>query len=468
MVFGSLIFIFGFLPVFFPIYYLVPVKGRNLVLFAGSLAFYGYGVKEEPEYFWLLLLSVLVNYLCGVLIGRSKTRGGGGIWLGAGLFYNVGLLLFFKYTDFLLETGNRIASLAGFGEVFSLLHLVLPVGISFYTFQSISYLVDVYRGDTRYESSLIAFGAYLCMFPQLIAGPIVTHARVRRQLRHKAVCGKNTEEGLREFTIGLGMKVLVANQMGRLWGQVEAIGFESISTPMAWLGLAAFSFQIYFDFYGYSRMARGLGLMLGFYFPDNFQDPYLSGSVTEFWRRWHMTLGSWFREYVYIPLGGNRAHLLRNTLAVWLLTGLWHGASWNFVLWGLLHCGLILMEKAGLKRILAHSPFRGHLYMSILIPLSWLLFAVPDLAQARLYFLRCFPFPGQETAAVFAGDFLKYGEMYAISLSAALLLCTGIPGRLYRKYKTSLAAVLFLLAVFWGSVWCMHMGMEDPFLYFRF
>ncbi len=467
MVFSSLIFIFGFLPVFFLVYYLAPAKGRNLVIFAGSLAFYGYGVKEEPGYFWLLLLSVLVNYLCGVRIGRSRTGGSAGVWLGAGLFYNVGLLVFFKYTDFLLETGNQAASAMGLGEVFPLLQLVLPVGISFYTFQSISYLVDVYRGETRYERSPIAFGAYLCMFPQLIAGPIVTHAKVRRQLRRKAVCRKNTEEGLREFTIGLGMKVLVANQMGRLWGQVEAIGVESISTPMAWLGLAAFSFQIYFDFYGYSRMARGLGLMLGFYFPDNFHDPYLSGSVTEFWRRWHMTLGSWFREYVYIPLGGNREHLLRNTLAVWFLTGLWHGASWNFVLWGLLHCGLILLEKGGLGWILEHSPFQGHLYMAFLIPLSWLLFAVPDLAQARSYFLRCFPFLGTD-AAVFPGDFLKYGRLYALSLTAALLLCTGLPKRLYRKYKTSLAVVLLLLGIFWASVWCMYRGMEDPFLYFQF
>ena len=250
------------------------------------------------------------------------------------------------------------------------------------------------------------------------------------------------------------------------------MGYESISTPFAWLAITAFSLQIYFDFYGYSLMAKGLGRIMGFTIPENFHDPYLSLSMTEFWRRWHMTLGSWFRDYVYIPLGGSRKGKLmtfRNMLAVWALTGFWHGASWNFILWGLLMFALISVEKLGLIRILERVPALGHLYMAFAISVSWVLFAVTDLSQMAVYFTRLFPFLTQpEGMAYFAGDYLKYGRLYGLSLAAGLVFATGLPMKLYRRFKNSPAAAVVLLAVFWGCVYCMKMGMDDPFLYFRF
>ena len=351
------------------------------------------------------------------------------------------------------------------------LNLVLPIGISFYTFQISSYLIDVYRGKVRAERSVIALGTYLCMFPQLIAGPIVTYSSVNVQLRARKHSMAKVEEGLKLFTLGLGYKVLIANQVAGLWHQVNTIGYDSISTPLAWMGIAAYSFQIYFDFYGYSLMAKGLGKLLGFQFPDNFSNPYLSLSMTEFWRRWHITLGSWFREYVYIPLGGNRkgfARTIRNMLAVWLLTGLWHGASWNFILWGFMMFVLISVEKMGWGKVTERFRLLGHLYMALVIPLTWLIFAVPDMGQIGLYLSRLFPFLGGVEGNVFAGDYVKYGKMYGISMIAALIFSTGLPERMYRKWKFHVVTALLLTAVFWGAVYCIYLGMDDPFLYFNF
>ena len=310
------------------------------------------------------------------------------------------------------------------------------------------------------------------MFPQLIAGPIVTYTSVRKEFSRRSHSMRAVEEGLKTFTIGLGLKVLLANRLGGLWNEAGTVGYESISTPFAWLAITAFSLQIYFDFYGYSLMAKGLGRIMGFTIPENFHDPYLSLSMTEFWRRWHMTLGSWFRDYVYIPLGGSRKGKLmtfRNMLAVWALTGFWHGASWNFILWGLLMFALISVEKLGLIRILEGVPALGHLYMAFAISVSWVLFAVTDLSQMAVYFTRLFPFlPQPEGMAYFAGDYLKYGRLYALSLAAGLVFATSLPMKLYRRFKNSPAAAVVLLAVFWGCVYCMKMGMDDPFLYFRF
>lgn len=349
---------------------------------------------------------------------------------------------------------------------------VLPVGISFYTFQAISYLADVYRKTAEYEPSFVNFAMYISMFPQLIAGPIVTYSSIRKEISRRSHSMRAVEEGLKTFTIGLGLKVLLANRLGGLWNEAGTVGYESISTPFAWLAITAFSLQIYFDFYGYSLMAKGLGRIMGFTIPENFHDPYLSLSMTEFWRRWHMTLGSWFRDYVYIPLGGSRKGKLmtfRNMLAVWALTGFWHGASWNFILWGLLMFALISVEKLGLIRILERVPALGHLYMAFAISVSWVLFAVTDLSQMAVYFTRLFPFlPQSEGMAYFAGDYLKYGRLYGLSLAAGLVFATGLPMKLYRRFKNSPAAAVVLLAVFWGCVYCMKMGMDDPFLYFRF
>ncbi len=472
MVFSSLEFIFQFLPVFLMIYYLIPGGWKNLWLLAGSLGFYFYGVRDTPFYFVLLILSILVNYRIGVLIGRRRVGRLRKRWLVCGVLYNLFWLILFKYASFFVQNVNLLLKMAGVSRNFPVFTPVLPVGISFYTFQAISYLVDVYRKSVPCEGSLVGFGMYISMFPQLIAGPIVTYSSIRAQIGRRRITFRQIEDGLREFTIGLGFKVLLANRIGGLWSQVQAIGYESISTPLAWLGLAAFSLQIYFDFCGYSLMAKGLGAMMGFKLPDNFNHPYMSRSMTEFWRRWHMTLGSWFRDYVYIPLGGNRRGRLltfRNLMAVWFLTGFWHGASWNFILWGLLLFLIMSAERLGLLAVLERWSFLGHLYMLFVIPLTWLVFAVTDIGQIALYLQRLFPvFARQKQFVYFSGDYLKYGKLYAISLAAGLIFMTDIPGRIYRRHRYSLITAIGLLAVFWLCVYCMRLGLDDPFLYFRF
>ncbi len=468
MVFSSIDFLFGFLPVFLILYLICPCGWRNRCLLIGSLVFYFYGVKDTPFYLILLLLSIGVNYGIGRRIGNKKSKK----WLITGIAYNLFWLGLFKYAGFFAQNWNQLAGRIGASVYLPVFSPDLPIGISFYTFQALSYLIDVYRGKTSCEDSLPDFGMYISMFPQLIAGPIVTYASMQRQIKERKYLPAMMEEGLREFTIGLGLKVLIANQVGGLWKEIETIGYESISTPLAWLGLIAFSLQIYFDFYGYSLMAVGLGNMLGFRLPCNFAHPYMSVSMTEFWRRWHMTLGSWFREYVYIPLGGNRKGKVRtwcNLLAVWLLTGLWHGASWNFVLWGLTVFLLILIEKAGVGKLLSRYPAVGHGYMLFAVPLTWMLFAITDVSQILVYIKRLFPFmsvPGE--FAYFAGDFLKYGRLYALSLCAGMIFMTDMPRKLYDKRKDSPVTAVILLAVFWACIFCIKKGMDDPFLYFRF
>lgn len=468
MVFSSFTFLIYFLPAFLLVYFLAPVSWKNAVLFSASLIFYYYGVKDHPFYVILMLLSIGVNYTAARYMVRCRRKKSKAMCLTAGMTWNIGCLFVFKYLDFVSRNLNFLLEQAGVEARLPYAHLVLPIGISFYTFQISSYLIDVYRKRVPAEPSLLTLGTYLCMFPQLIAGPIVTYSQVQSQMKKRVHSFRNLEDGLREFTIGLALKVLIANRVGNLWTQVNSIGFESISCPLAWLGIAAYTFQIYFDFYGYSLMAKGLGRIMGFDFPDNFQDPYLSRSMTEFWRRWHMTLGGWFREYVYIPLGGNRSHLYRNLFIVWMLTGLWHGANWNFILWGLSLFLLLAVERRGLKGILDRFPLLGHLYMLLTIPLSWLLFAVTDLSQFVIYLGRLFPFLDRTGAAVFRGDFVKYGSAYFWPMLAALLVCTGLPRKLYEAGKYSYAATLGLVVLFWACVYCMYLGLDDPFLYYQF
>lgn len=468
MVFSSFTFLFYFLPAFLLVYFLAPAAWKNAVIFLGSLIFYYYGVKDHPGYVLLMLASLAVNYTAAQCMGRCRREKSRTLWMAAGMSWNIGCLFLFKYLDFVAGNLNLLLERTGAGVRLPMAGLVLPIGISFYTFQISSYLLDVYRKQIRPERSLLTLGTYLCMFPQLIAGPIVTYSQVQKQMAYRVHSFRNLEDGLREFTIGLALKVLIANKVGGLWTQVNSIGFESISCPLAWLGILAYTFQIYFDFYGYSLMAKGLGQMMGFRFPDNFCNPYQSGSMTEFWRRWHMTLGSWFREYVYIPLGGNRSHRYRNLFVVWMLTGLWHGASWNFVLWGFSIFLLILLEKKGFGRLLERFPAAGHLYMFLVIPLSWLLFAVSDPGQIGMYLSRLFPFFGNTGQAVFRGDFIKYGNTFFWSLAAAALCCTGIPRKIYEKKKYTFAVTLVLVLLFWACVYCMYLGLDDPFLYYQF
>ena len=468
MVFSSFEFLLYFLPAFLLFYFLVPFQCKNFVILLGSLIFYYYGVKDHPIYLILILMSVLVNYTAARLIEYNRNQGISRMWLAVGMSWNLGSLLVFKYLDFMTENLNRVLTLMHMERRLPYAEFILPIGISFYTFQISSYLMDVYRKKIPAECSFLKLGTYLCMFPQLIAGPIVTYSQVREQLRERTHSWDGVEEGLREFTIGLALKVLIANRVGGLWSQVQAIGFESISTPLAWLGIAAFSFQIYFDFYGYSLMAKGLGRIMGFDFPDNFRQPYQAKTMTDFWRRWHITLGSWFREYVYISLGGNRSHHYRNLFLVWMLTGLWHGASWNYVLWGLFLFLVISAEKLGFGKIMEKIPMIGHLYMLLMIPVSWLIFAVSDMGQIGIYLGKLFPMKEQAALAVFTGDFLKYGKMYMLPLIAAFLCCTGIPRKIYDAKKYTVIVTFILVLLFWACIYCMYMGMDDPFLYYQF
>lgn len=409
--------------------------------------------------------------MAGKLIEAQKTKRARKAWLVVGIVYDLGWLILFKYLGFLIENLNALFGAMHVKVQLETWNLILPIGISFYTFQIISYLVDVYRRETKAEKSLISLGTYLCMFPQLIAGPIVNYHLIQEQLHKRKHSMVKVESGLKVFALGLAYKVLLANRVGHLWTEVTAIGYESISTPLAWMSIVAYSLQLYFDFYGYSLMAIGLGRMMGFDFPQNFNNPYMAVSMTDFWRRWHMTLGGWFREYVYIPLGGNRggfAKTVRNMFVVWLLTGLWHGASWNFVLWGLLLFVLLFVEKAGLGKVLERHKALGHIYMILWIPLSWLVFVITDLSQLGIYLQKLFPFFGSTGTVLFRGDYLKYGKTYGIYLVLGILFATGVQEKLLKKNKNRLWVILLLLALFWASVYCMYLGMDDPFLYFRF
>lgn len=471
MVFSSIAFIMYFMPVFFLVYYILPASYKNAWLFLASLGFYYYGVRGNPGYLLLMIMSVVVNFVAGKLIEAQKTKRARKAWLLVGIVYDLGWLILFKYLGFLIENLNALFGAMHVKVQLETWNLILPIGISFYTFQIISYLVDVYRRETKAEKSLISLGTYLCMFPQLIAGPIVNYHLIQEQLHKRKHSMVKVESGLKVFALGLAYKVLLANRVGYLWTEVTAIGYESISTPLAWMSIVAYSLQLYFDFYGYSLMAIGLGRMMGFDFPQNFNNPYMAVSMTDFWRRWHMTLGGWFREYVYIPLGGNRggfAKTVRNMFVVWLLTGLWHGASWNFVLWGLLLFVLLFVEKAGLGKVLERHKALGHIYMILWIPLSWLVFVITDLSQLGIYLQKLFPFFGSTGTVLFQGDYLKYGKTYGIYLVLGILFATGVQEKLLKKNKNRLWVILLLLALFWASVYCMYLGMDDPFLYFRF
>lgn len=471
MVFSSLTFLFAFLPIFLVLYYCSPAKYRNGLLFMGSLVFYGIG---EPLYLCLIICSVLVNLGIGLLIDRSGRLSGKRLWLITGLLYNFGLLFFFKYTNFFLENINGVLRLCHSSTQLKLLELTLPLGISFYTFQIVSYIIDVYRGKVKADHSVISLGAYLCMFPQLIAGPIVVYSDIRRELHERTITIHNLDDGLKTFILGLGFKVLLANRVGTLWNEVCTIGFESISTPLAWLGSLAYSMQLYFDFCGYSLMAIGLGKMLGFTIPENFHHPYLSRSVTDFWRRWHITLGAWFREYVYIPLGGNRKGRIRtivNLGIVWLLTGFWHGAAWNFILWGVFIFLLEILEKNLLLPVLNHKSIAAHIfshiYMILYILVSWTIFAISDFNQLAMYLARMFPFFGMGHT-LNSYDFVKYLTDYGVLLICCILFCTAGPEKLYHRFKNKLGGIVIALIIFWYSVYYLAIGMNNPFLYFRF
>ena len=517
MVFSSFAFLFWFLPFCLIVYLLARKSTKNLVLLFFSIVFYAYGAIETPAYLYLILLSVVINWTAGMFIGRKDRFQK--LYLAVGLIWDFGNLFIFKYADFFLRNLNYLP-----GVNLPLTNLVLPLGISFFTFQIASYLLDVYRGDVKVEYNLIDLSTYILLFPQLIAGPIVRFSDVQKELHNRSSKREEVIEGFQIFLIGLGKKVLLANRLGGLWSDLQAVGYDSISGKAAWLGIFAYSMQLYFDFSGYSQMAIGMGKMFGFHFPQNFNHPYLSVTMTEFWRRWHMTLGTWFKEYVYIPLGGNRKGKKRmyiNMLIVWTLTGFWHGADWNFIFWGLLLFGLLSAEKTWYGSFLNQHRFLGHLYMLFWIPMSWLVFAVSDMKQIGIYFTKLIGLGGQ---AILADDYVRYFQTYGKWLLIGLLFCTALPENIYKamqnRHKTQLGqffwmleAILILIMVFVGhkwlmilflipvilreyfyirlpkknkpyfgqvfwapelllvfglSIYCIYRGMNDPFLYFRF
>lgn len=460
MAFSTLEFIFVFLPIFLLVYLFAEVKYKNLVVLIASLIFYFIGAKSNPLYIPLTLISVLINYKLGIYIGKKKDKKK---YLIFGLIFNFGYLFIFKYFDFF---STAIANIGGFKPL--ILNLALPLGISFYTFQVVSYLIDVYRKKIPAEKNIIRFSAYIMMFIKFISGPITSYEEVKPYLEKKKNNVYNIELGIKYFIIGLGYKVLIANRIGGVWGEVTALGFDSISTPLAWLAVIAYSFQLYFDFHGYSMMAKGIGKILGMDLPDNFNHPYTSLSMTEFWRRWHMTLGRWFKNYIYIPLGGSKNgtfKLVLSTFCVWLFTGLWHGADWNFIIWGVGLFVIIMIEKFFIKKYLDKYPMLGHIYMIILIPLSWAIFAVSDLSKLSQLLNRMFIF---KNSGIFKGDYVKFITDYWYLFVAGILCSTKLPSIIYNKNKIKWLENIAVIVIFWLSIYCLCTEANDPFMYFKF
>ena len=466
MVFSSTTFLLAFLPLVAILYYICPRKLRNALLLVFSLLFYGWG---EPKYILIMLFSTVFDYCNGLTIGhfRAKGREGGAkAVLIVSVVGNLAILGFFKYTDFAIENLNGLL-----GTAIPALGLLLPIGISFYTFQTMSYTIDVYRQDAPVQRNIISFGAFVTMFPQLIAGPIVKYKTVAEDLNHRIHTVENFALGARRFCVGLAKKVLLANSIGALWdAQLAAQSAGELTVLGGWMGLFAFGFQIYFDFSGYSDMAIGLGQIFGFRFNENFDYPYLSASVTEFWRRWHMSLTSWFREYLYIPLGGNRggtAKTLRNILIVWFCTGFWHGASWNFILWGLYFAAWLIVEKYVLKNVLARTPaWVKHLYTILVVFVGWGIFAMEDLAVCGAYLADCFG--GAPLWSALDGYRLRsYAVTFLVLIVASTTLGKTVWGRLPEKARKVLTPVLMALSLVVCTAYLVD-GSYNPFLYFRF
>ena len=478
MVFSGTTFLFYFLPITTLIYLVSPKKIKNFILFISSLVFYAWG---EPFYVFLMLFSLIVNFNIGkamtdedeyfvprklnifkreIILTRKRL-------LVSSVVFNLAVLFVFKYTNFAISIINTIP----FVNI-PLTNISLPVGISFYTFQIISYIVDVYRQDAKVQNSFIKFGTYISLFPQLIAGPIVRYNEIEAQLEERSVTFTKLSSGISRFVCGLMKKAILANSMGAVFDRITAGGIGEISVVNAWVGIIAFTFQIYFDFSGYSDMAIGLGKIFGFEFSENFRYPYTSKSVTEFWRRWHISLGTWFKEYVYIPLGGSRVDKKRlyfNLFAVWFLTGLWHGASFNFVVWGLFYWALLSLEKTILKNTLEKMPsFVKHIYLILCVMIGWVFFSIPDLKDAIKYL--------GIMVGIGANGFIEQNALFILTSNLLLfLVCafasTNICHRLYEKFilKNYSYLIPFLVgAGFVLSVAYIISSSYNPFLYFRF
>lgn len=470
MVFSSLEFLLAFLTVTLLVYFIVPLKLRNIVLLVVSLIFYGWG---EPVYVFLMIFTITVDYIFGLLVERAQKRDDpkrARLHLILSVVINLAILGFFKYYNFFV---SNLRLIPGLGWL-PLLGIELPIGISFYTFQALSYVIDVYRRDTGAQHNIASFGAYVTLYPQLIAGPIVRYKDVDDQLAVREHSVPLFAEGCRTFIAGMGKKILLANTAGQLWEYFRAIPTDERTVAAAWMGMLCYAFQIYFDFSGYSDMAIGLGKMIGFRFIENFNYPYISKSITEFWRRWHMSLSTWFRDYVYIPLGGNRCSKLkqlRNIFVVWFLTGFWHGASWNYILWGIYYFVLLMIEKTFLLDKLKKAPaFVSHIYTLFFILFGWLLFVFEDLSAGFVWLGNMF---GVGTAAaISSGDIynLVRNLIFFVILAIA---ATPLPKKLYRRLteKSNAARIVASVGGIVMLLVCMAYLVDssfNPFLYFRF
>lgn len=467
MLFSSIPFLYYFLPLVLAVYFLVPRGLKNAVLFASSLLFYAWG---EPRFCLFMLLSILQGYVFGRLIEKNaENRKWSKIFLTASVLLSLGLLGYCKYADFFISSVNAVTGLS-----LKLLRVALPIGISFYTFQILSYVVDVYRGDVPAQKSFLKLGTYIAMFPQLIAGPIVRYAEIAPQLDERETTFEDIAAGAGRFVIGLSKKVLLANVLYELITVFQKS--RDLSVLFYWLYAVSFTLQLYFDFSGYSDMAIGLGRIFGFHFSENFDYPYISGSITEFWRRWHKSLGSWFRDYVYIPLGGNRvskSKWLRNIFIVWMLTGLWHGASWNFVLWGLGFAVLLVAEKLLYKERLGKTHVLKHVYVLLFVTLSFVLFNASSLKEAASQIGAMF---GADGLPLVSAESLYYAKSYAVTFLIAVIgatpLCKNVVSKLAETARG--AQVLAILQPVWlvlllaACTAFLVDGSFNPFLYFRF
>ena len=466
MLFSSIPFLYYFLPSVLILYFIVPKKLKNTVLMLSSLVFYGWG---EPKYVVLMIASIVIGYFSGILIEAFSQKKLSKVFLGISVAVNLGFLAYFKYADFFIQNFNAVTGLS-----IPLLRIALPIGISFYTFQILSYTIDVYRKDVPAQKNIINLAAYITMFPQLIAGPIVRYSDIAKQLEERTHSFENFSKGIRRFILGLGKKILIANSLGELCDVFKASDDKSVL--FYWLYAVAFGLHVYFDFSGYSDMAIGLGRIFGFRFSENFNYPYISKSATEFWRRWHMSLGTWFRDYVYIPLGGNRVSKPKwffNIFVVWFLTGFWHGAAWNFIIWGLFFAVLLIVEKVFLLKHLDKSKVISRVYTLVAVGISFVIFNATDMKEAFSYIGGMF---GAGDLPLVSTEFFYYLKSFAVTLVIGIIGATPIVKntveKIFENNKISKfiwvlepMGLVILLAIMTAY---LVDGSFNPFLYFRF
>lgn len=474
MLFSHSVFLFLFLPLFLGLYYLVPKSFKNLLLLLASIIFYAWG---EDKIVLIMLFSVIVDFCCGLIIEKGWKKLG----LGVSMIANLGLLGVFKYFNFMFDNYHSVLTYFGIADanLHSIPEIALPIGISFYTFQTMSYSIDVYRGHIKASTNIVEFGAYVTMFPQLVAGPIVRYSTIRDQLRTKNLSVDNFSIGVQRFITGLAKKMIIANSCARVADMVFEFNPADLSTGWAWIGIISYSLQIYFDFSGYSDMAIGLGKMLGFDFLENFNYPYVSKSIQEFWRRWHISLSSWFRDYLYISLGGNRqgnARTYINLIIVFAVTGLWHGASWNFVVWGLFHGLFLIIERLGFGRFLDSLPkILRYLYVLLIVVIGWVFFRADNLNHAFLYLGKMFYFSNGVDAVNSYLVFFNYNKLIVLSTLAGIIFATPIYSTsakiliarmTYGRFE--LVEKMFLVLLFVVAITFVAADSYNPFIYFRF